>query len=176
LAMVLAVVGNQCDLWDYARLPRALPARTYRLDTGLEASEATSAALGWALGTYTFTRYKKSEQKFASLVWPDAADRAKVSRLAEGVALCRDLINTPASDMGPEELTAAAKELALQHEARCTTIVGEQLLRRNYPAIHAVGRASDRAPRLVDLKWGNARHPKLTLVGKGVCFDSGGLN
>lgn len=176
LSRVLAVVSNQPDLWDYARLPRALPARSFRFEPDLAPEDADQAALGWALGTYAFTRYKKSEQRCASLVWPAEADRAKVGRLAEGIALCRDLISTPASDMGPEELASAVKKLADDHGAKCSTIVGDQLLKRNYPMVHAVGRASTRAPRLVDLKWGNPRHPKLTLIGKGVCFDSGGLD
>ena len=176
LASVVAVVDNQPDLWDFARLPRALPARTYQITTEYGAHEANEVALGWALGTYSFTRYKKSEQAFATLVWPRNADKAHVARLAEGIALCRDLITTPASDMGPAELADAAKTLATQHGAKFSVIVGDQLLRRNYPAVHAVGRASSRAPRLIDFTWGNARHPKLTLVGKGVCFDTGGLD
>ncbi len=176
LARVVAVVSSHTDLWDYARLPRALPARAYTLDDQLEQAEADEAALGWALGGYEFARYKASEQDVATLVWPKAANQPRVTRLAEGVALCRELISTPASDMGPAELAAQAKALATKHAARCTVIVGQQLLKRNYPAIHAVGRASDRAPRLIDLTWGSTRHPKLTLVGKGVCFDSGGLD
>jgi leucyl aminopeptidase len=176
LVKVVAVVSNHPDLWDYARLPRALPARTFAIDSEISPEQADDIALGWALGTYNYTRYKKSDQTFATLFWPRAADRARVSRLAEGVALCRDLINTPASDMGPQELAAATAMLAAQHGAKCTAIVGQELVKRNYPAIHAVGRASDRAPRLLDLRWGNARQPKLTLVGKGVCFDTGGLD
>ena len=176
LALVVAVVNNRPDLWDFARLPRALPARTYLLRTEFEEAHANEIALGWALGTYDFTRYKKSDQTLATLTWPKSADRARVSRLAEGIALCRDLITTPASDMGPAELAQASKNLADKHGAKFSVIVGEQLLKKNYPAVHAVGRASDRAPRLIDFKWGNARHPKLTLVGKGVCFDTGGLD
>lgn len=176
LGSVVAVVDNQPDLWDFARLPRALPARTYVLTTEYETSQANEVALGWALGTYHFTRYKKSDHTFGTLVWPRHADRARVARLAEGIALCRDLITTPASDMGPAELAQAAKALAERHGGKFSVIVGDQLLKRNYPAVHAVGRASARAPRLIDFTWGNARHPKLTLVGKGVCFDTGGLD
>lgn len=176
LGSVVAVVDNQPNLWDFARLPRALPARTYRLKTEFPSAEATDVALGWALGTYHFGRYKKSDQAFATLVWPEHADRARVSRLAEGIALCRDLITTPASDMGPAELAQAARSLAQRHGGKFSVIVGDQLLKRNYPAVHAVGRASARAPRLIDMTWGNPRHPKLTLVGKGVCFDTGGLD
>ncbi len=176
LGSVVAVVDNQPDLWDFARLPRALPARTYVLTAEYEAALADEVALGWALGTYHFARYKSSNHALATLVWPRHADRARVSRLAEGIALCRDLITTPASDMGPAELAAAAKGLAQRHGGKFSVIVGDQLLKRNYPAVHAVGRASARAPRLIDFTWGNPRHPKLTLVGKGVCFDTGGLD
>ena len=176
LGRVVAIVDNQPDLWDFARLPRALPARTYLLTSEPEAALANEVALGWALGTYNYARYKKSELTFATLIWPRHADRACVSRVAEGIALCRDLITTPASDMGPAELADAAKALAAQHGAKFSVIVGDQLLRRNYPAVHAVGRASANPPRLIDFTWGNPRHPKLTLVGKGVCFDTGGLD
>ena len=96
--------------------------------------------------------------------------------MASSIALTRDLINTPASDLGPAELAAAARKLAREFRARCSVIVGDDLLKKNYPMVHAVGRASDRAPRLIDIVWGNPRHPKVTLVGKGVCFDSGGLD
>jgi leucyl aminopeptidase len=117
-----------------------------------------------------------AEARFARLVWPESADRAEVAGLAEGLSLARDLINTPAEDMGPAELAAAATKLAETHGAKIKLIVGDELLAQNYPTIHAVGRGSARAPRLIDLTWGDEAAPKLTLVGKGVCFDSGGLD
>jgi leucyl aminopeptidase len=110
------------------------------------------------------------------LIWPNACDQAAVQSAAEATFLVRDLINTPASDMGPAELVAAVEAEGRRFAARCTVIEGEDLLTRNYPAIHAVGRASPRAPRLVDLVWGDDAWPRVTLVGKGVCFDSGGLD
>ncbi len=179
LARVLAGVDPEDDLWAYAGLPATLPAEApggrYAIDAELGAEAATRAALGWALGTYAFTRYRKAERSFAALAWPKAADKGAVRRAAEAIFLVRDLINTPAGDMGPAELAAAASALARRHKAKVSTVVGEALLKKNYPAIHAVGRASARAPRLVDLRWGG-KGPRVTLVGKGVCFDSGGLD
>src|SRR6185312_3564990 len=118
----------------------------------------------------------RRERGAASLEWPEGADRARVEAVAGAIMLARDLINTPAEDLGPVELAGAAEDMAARHGARCRVIVGDRLLDENYPAIHAVGRASTRAPRLVDLAWGDERAPKLTLVGKGVCFDTGGLD
>ena len=134
-------------------------------------------ALGWALGTYSFDLYrKKKKEGEARLVWPKGADRALVERLAGAVCLARDLINTPASDLGPAELADAAMQVAESIGAQHRVIAGDALLAENYPTIHAVGRASTRAPRLVDISWGDDGAPKVTLVGKGVCFDTGGLD
>jgi leucyl aminopeptidase len=163
-------------LWALAGLPDALPEGSYRLDPEPEAGLAGRLALGWALGAYAFTRYKERKRGFAKLVWPAAADRGEVERLARAVAVARDLINTPAEHMGPRELAGAVEDLAGREGASCRIIAGEALLRENYPLIHAVGRASAREPALADLVWGDARAPKVTLVGKGVCFDSGGLD
>lgn len=163
-------------LWAYAGLPDTLPEGAYRIDAPLDATAATNAALGWALATYGFTRYRKRNRDFATLAWPERADRGEVERLARGVFMVRDLVNTPANDMGPAELAGAAEELGKRAGAKVSVIVGDDLLARNYPTIHAVGRASSRAPRLVDLVWGPPDAPKVTLVGKGVCFDSGGLD
>ncbi|MEE8499304.1 MAG: leucyl aminopeptidase family protein [Kiloniellales bacterium] len=183
LGRVLAGIDPEDDLWSYAGLPAKLPAPEsggapggrYVIDAELDPEAATRAALGWALGTYAFTRYRKAERRFAKLAWPKAADQGAARRTAEAIFLVRDLINTPAGDMGPAELAAAATTLARRHKAKASIILGEALLKRNYPAIHAVGRASARAPRLIDLRWGE-RGPRVTLVGKGVCFDSGGLD
>src|SRR5690606_21620753 len=122
-----------------------------------------------------FTRYRKPSRRFARLVWPKQADRAMVERTAEATYLVRDLINTPAEDMGPAELAEAAQTLGRAHKAKTRLIVGDALLKARYPAIHAVGRASSRPPHLIDLRWGGSG-PRVTLVGKGVCFDSGGLD
>lgn len=176
LARVLVGVADKIDIWTLAGLPGSLPAGVYALDGTLDADKATAVATGWVLATYQFTRYKKSTKDFASLVLPANADAAAVERFAKSAFLVRDLVNTPAEDMGPEQLADAAKALASEFGAQFSVIVGDDLLVQNYPTIHAVGRAATRAPRLIDLRWGDAAHPLVTLVGKGVCFDSGGLD
>lgn len=176
VAKVVAGVGRDEPIWDFAALVSKLPAQTFILEGKFSKSAASTAALGWALATYNFDRYKKDEKNFPILVWPKNCDRAAVARTAESILLVRDLINTPASDMGPEQLALAAKRLAREFGARFVEIKGNELLKQNYPAIHAVGRASVHSPRLIDVTWGREKDPKLTLVGKGVCFDSGGLD
>jgi leucyl aminopeptidase len=173
---VVLGLGARPSLWSYARLPEVLPRGRYAFETVLDAEAAGRAALAWALATYRFERYRSKPRRFPALVWPEACDREAVSRAAEGAKIGRDLINTPAGDMGPAELAAAAQEIAEQNGAKCSVIEGKALLDRNYPAIHAVGRGSPRTPRLVDLRWGSTKARKLTLVGKGVCFDTGGLD
>jgi len=173
-AVALGVAAER-DIWSFGALPFALPAATYRLPEEMEGAQATAAGLGWALGGYAFSRYKKREREPARLALPRSADRESIRRQASAVFLVRDLVNTPAQDMGPAELAAAARAVAKAGDARFSVIVGDALLKRNYPAIHAVGRASSRAPRLIDLRWGR-QGPRVTLVGKGVCFDSGGLD
>ncbi|MEJ6396830.1 leucyl aminopeptidase family protein [Yoonia sp. 208BN28-4] len=152
-----------------------LPAGTYRIAGGLDAEELEEAALGWLLASYRFDRYKAASAQKALLVAPDGIDARRLETIADGEALTRNLINTPASDMGPQELEDAARDLAQQHGAAISVISGDDLLDLNYPMIHTVGRASQRAPRLIDMTWGDSG-PLLTLVGKGVCFDTGGLN
>jgi len=165
------------DPWCWAQLAAKLAKGTYRVDAALPARRASWAALAWALAAYRFERYKRPERAdLPRLIWPKGADRARVERTAAAIRWVRDLVNTPASDMGPEDLAAAAAALARRHKAKLRVVAGDALLAENFPAIHAVGRASSRAPRLIDLAWGNARAPKVTLIGKGVCFDSGGLD
>jgi leucyl aminopeptidase len=156
------------------RLAELLPAGTYRFANAPH--NVRLAALAFALGAYRFNRYRKGDDKRLRLVLPSAVDGAELSRIVEAVALARDLINTPANDMGPAELEEAARTLAKRHGAKVHVVVGDKLLAENFPLIHAVGRAAARAPRLIELRWGNAKHPKVTLVGKGVCFDTGGLD
>jgi leucyl aminopeptidase len=153
-----------------------LPAGTYRFANA--PSDTRLAALAFALGSYRFSRYRRAPDKMVRLVVPEGIDGAELSHTVEAVALARDLINTPANDMGPAELEAAARALAKQHSAKLRSIVGDELLKQNFPLIHAVGRAADpaRAPRLIELRWGKPADPKVTLVGKGVCFDTGGLD
>jgi len=155
-------------------LPGVLPNGTYRLDN--LSGDARGAALAFALGSYRFMRYRTPDDKRVRLVLPAGADGADLSRVVHGVFLARDLINTPTNDMGPAELEAAAGQLAGQHGAGIRTIVGDDLLAQNFPLVHAVGRAAKSAPRLIDMTWGDEAAPRITLVGKGVCFDTGGLD
>src|SRR6516164_204238 len=133
-------------------------------------------ALAFALGSYRFTRYRKQDGKEVKLELPGNVDGEDLSRIVDGVTLARDLINTPANDLGPAELEAAARALAARNGAEVRAVVGDDPLEENFPLIHAVGRAAARPPRLIDLTWGEPSHPKITLIGKGVCFDSGGLD
>lgn len=173
---VLVGLGSEVDRWSFAGLPALLPLGDYQLDGELNADLATQAALGWAIGSYQFTRYKTPKHAPARLCWPANADRSAVTRGVNAVSLVRDLINTAAADMGPAELALAAEHLADEFGAACRTIVGDALLEENYPLVHAVGRASVRPPRLIDLAWGHVAAPKVTIAGKDVCFDTGGLN
>ncbi|HEX7342529.1 MAG TPA: leucyl aminopeptidase family protein [Rhodanobacteraceae bacterium] len=172
---VLAGVHVNDPLWSLAALPWQLPPGRYRLDSEGVHPDATFAALGWALGSYRFTRYRKPGREPAQLL-VDKTTQAVVAPLTQAATRVRDLVNTPTQDMGPEQLAAAIKALGKAHKARVREWVGKALLENNFPTIHMVGRASHRAPRLVELTWGKATAPKLVLVGKGVCFDSGGLD
>ncbi|HTA99023.1 MAG TPA: leucyl aminopeptidase family protein [Bradyrhizobium sp.] len=155
-------------------LPGLLPPGVYRFANAPH--DARLATLAFALGAYRFGRYRKSDAPEVKLVPPDGIDVAEITRMAEAATLARDLINTPSNDMGPEELALAAQQVAERFGAQFGCIVGEDLVRRNFPLIHAVGMASPRAPRLIDFSWGDPGHPRVTLVGKGVCFDTGGLD
>jgi leucyl aminopeptidase len=155
-------------------LPGLLPSGTYRFANAPH--DVRLATLAFALGSYRFSRYRKADATNVKLVPPDGIDVAEIERMAEAAMLARDLINTPSNDMGPEELAQAAQDLASRFGASFTCIVGDDLPRQNFPLIHAVGMASPRAPRLIDISWGDPAHPKVTLVGKGVCFDTGGLD
>ena len=162
------------DLFRPGALPGLLPPGIYRFANAPH--DARLAALAFALGSYRFGRYRKTDSTDVGLVPPDGVDATEISRMADAATLARDLINTPSNDMGPEELAQAAQALATRHGASFNCIVGDELLRQNFPLIHAVGMASPRAPRLIDISWGNPDHPRVTLVGKGVCFDTGGLD
>ena len=155
-------------------LPGLLPPGHYRFANAPH--ELRLATLAFALGRYRFRRYREAETPDIRLVPPAGIDTDEISRIAEAACLARDLINTPANDMGPEDLAAASEQLAARYGAAFRCIIGDDLKRENLPLIHAVGMASTRAPRLIDLTWGDTRHPKVTLVGKGVCFDTGGLD
>lgn len=180
VARVLYGLDDDAGLYAYADLPGRLPKNKdgYYIDKTLLKTHAKDAALGWALGSYHFGQYKSGKKKeFAALVWPDATDQKEVLATAKAVFLVRDLVNTPSNDMGPDELEAAARKLAKAfNKASIKLITGKELLKKNYPAIHVVGKGSPREPRLIDIRWGNKKHPLVTLVGKGVCFDTGGLD
>jgi len=154
-----------------------LPGGPWRIETPLPAEAATTAALGWAHGCYRFERYRSKPRgaASASLVPPQLADMAYVRRMSAAIAMARDLINMPAADLSPERLADEALALARANGAEGRCITGDAL-REGYPAIHAVGQAAASAPRLVDFTWGDPAAPKVTLVGKGVCFDTGGLD
>jgi leucyl aminopeptidase len=157
------------------QLAGVLPPGCYHLAD--EPGEKELAAVAWGLGAYRFRRYKSTDGDEApQLRVPRGVDHARVLSLVEAVWLGRDLINVPAADMGPQELEDAARQLGRKHGATVSSIVGDDLLARNFPMIHAVGRASDRAPRLIELTWGRAGSRHVTLVGKGICFDTGGLD
>lgn len=153
----------------------ALPEGDWRLDDTLSGDDLEEAALGWLFAGYAFGRYKAKPAAKARLVAPAGVDAPRLEAIAAGEALVRDLINTPAADMGPSALAQAASELAAEFGATCAVIEGQELLEQNFPMIHAVGRAAEDAPRLIEMTWGDAG-PALTLVGKGVCFDTGGLD
>ena len=152
-----------------------LPQGVYAIASGLPEDLAEMECLGWLMHGYAFNRYRQKTAKPVALIAPKGVDAAKVEIMAAAETLTRDLINTPASDMGPDALQAATEDMARRFGASCTAIVGEDLLAQNLPMIHAVGRAAAIAPRLIDMRWGSTG-PTLTLVGKGVCFDTGGLN
>ena len=168
--------GPRADRFTAGRLVAALPKGNYRLENRLSADIEEDVALAFALSAYRFTRYKASQPAAARLVLPKHLDRARIERIAAAIALGRDLVNTPTNDMGPDALEAAALQVAKSFGAKARVIRGQQLLKQNFPLIHAVGRAGPQEPRLVDFTWGKANHPKVTLVGKGVCFDTGGLD
>lgn len=159
-------------------LPPALPAGDYRFAYGeTNTRDRARDALAWALGCYQFDRYKKMKPTQPKLrVDQDVTTLDEVLALARATAFGRDLISTPPNDMGPEQIAEAAQALASAHDVPCNVIVGEDLLADNFPMVHSVGRASEQAPRLVDFSWGADSNPKVTLVGKGVAFDSGGLD
>ncbi|MDA9895940.1 leucyl aminopeptidase family protein [Amylibacter sp.] len=153
-----------------------LPTGTYEIISGLSGKDLENAHLAWILSSYCFDRYKKKPMQSAKLKASKGINTKRILIEAEGDFLTRDLVNTPANDMGPDALEKAFCDLAKKHNATTNIIRGDNLLKQNFPMIHAVGRASDQKPRLLDMQWGENNNPKVTLVGKGVCFDTGGLN
>lgn len=175
-AGAVLVLSDTPDLWEFGALATRLPAGTWKLADTAPVS-ATDAAIAIGLGAWRFDRYRAKKAKAGpKILWPQDADKVRATAVVEAISMARDLITTPSSDLGPTELAAAAEALGRAHKAKVNVIIGGELLKQNYPMVHAVGRASARAPRLIDLTWGNETDPKVTLVGKGVCFDSGGLD
>lgn len=170
---VIYIHDKQQPLWSFATLAAKLPEGIYVVS---DEQQLPIIALAWGLHCYQFDRYKKSTKKYPQLLISNKELLTSVSHLISSSYLIRDLINTPTEDMGPAQLAETAEHLAKEHNAKCSQIIGEQLVLENYPAIYTVGRASTLAPRLIELNWGDDKHPAVTLVGKGVCFDSGGLN
>ncbi|MCY7354158.1 MAG: leucyl aminopeptidase family protein, partial [Lysobacter sp.] len=169
-------IGDPLDPFAYAHAPSALPPGDWKLAGELDVDTRKALLLGWGLGSYKFARYKQPTRLPAQLV-VDAVDADDETFAILAACLrVRDLINTPTQDMGPQQLEDVAREIAKMHGAQVDVITGEALLEKNFPAIHAVGRASHRAPRLIELHWGDAAHPHVAIVGKGVCFDTGGLD
>ncbi|TXK59792.1 leucyl aminopeptidase family protein [Alkalisalibacterium limincola] len=176
-ALALAGVADASDPFALAHLPLQLPPGDYRLEAvdGVDAPDPLQSLVGWGLGAYRFDRYLTARRPPARLVLPEH-DAADVIAQVDASCLVRDLVNTPTEHMGPDELEAAARELAQTHGGEVEVVSGEDLLAHNFPAIHAVGRASHRAPRLIQLRWGKPGDPHVAIIGKGVCFDTGGLD
>ncbi len=174
LTQVIVGAVDKENFWCVGNLSTTLPEGQYIFDHS--EINYTDFAIAWGLGAYQFAQYKKFNKTPAQLVLPENCDIELISNIVESIYLVRDLINTPTDDMGPSELAQATENLAKQYQAKMNQVIGADLLKNNYPAIHTVGRASDDEPRLLDLRWGNNQHPKVTLVGKGVCFDTGGLD
>ncbi|MEQ1515450.1 MAG: leucyl aminopeptidase family protein [Usitatibacteraceae bacterium] len=176
VSKVLVGIRDEGDVYALSHLPRALPAGIYSLSSHHDCLDDFAAALSWGLGTYRFSRYKHAARPEAELLLSTSEAVARAEKLLTATTLVRDLVNTPTEDMGPQHLADVAKELAQEFGANFREWVGEDLLKHNFPAIHAVGRASHRPPRLLELTWGNEKHPRVAIVGKGVCFDTGGLD
>ncbi len=170
-------LGEKPNLWAFGALAKSLAEGHYHLADTISSLDITESIIGWGLGAYEFNKYRQNViAKRAILNLPEAAQRQHIYRTLTATYLVRDLINTPAEDMGPNDLASTARNIARKYSATFKVIEGNNLLESGFPAIHTVGRASSRPPCLIDLQWGSRNNPKLTLVGKGVCFDSGGLN
>jgi leucyl aminopeptidase len=175
-ASALLGIGSGKDAFVLGAAPLTLPEGDWQIEALPAAMDATLATTAWGLGSYSFTTYKPAPREAARLVAPEGADLEEARSIVRAVHLTRDLVNTPADRMGPEGLEAAFRALAETFGATVRVTRGDDLLAQNYPMIHAVGRAAGEAPRLLELEWGEADHPRVAIVGKGVCFDSGGLD
>ncbi len=174
--MVVALVDNEPGIWSIAHLPSKLPPASYTIQSELAPALLTQLALGWQLACYRFSRYKKHERQLPTLNLPKQADKTFVESAATAIGWARDMINTPANDMTPAALADEALKLSEHYHGKASVIKGEALLKQNWPMVYAVGKAAAIPPHLVDMRFGKETAPKVTLVGKGVCFDSGGLD
>jgi leucyl aminopeptidase len=176
LARVLVGVALNDDIFALSGAAASLPIGDYRLETPLDSESASRLALGWGLGSYDFSRYRKPKQTSVRLAWPEMAERDRVLRELDAIRLVRDLVNMPANDLGPAGLAVEAQFIAAKYGAEAHVVVGKKLIAANFPAVHAVGQAAAQPPRVVDILWGNPGDPEITLIGKGITFDTGGLD
>ena len=176
IAQVLVGVKDADDVYALSHLPFALPVGDYTIASHHDTLEPYAAALSWGLGSYQFARYKKASRAPANLIVPESDALVRAEKVLVATTLIRDLVNTPTEDMGPQHFSQVAQELAQEFDATFREWVGDELLAHNFPAIHAVGRASHRPPRLIEITWGDEKNPRVAIVGKGVCFDTGGLD
>jgi leucyl aminopeptidase len=175
LQFVLCCISDMKNLWGVGHLPLTLPQGAYYLDLS-DDSYHRNFAIAWGLGSYQFDQYKKPLRQPAQLFLPKNISPQDINQTTESIYLVRDLINMPTDDLGPSEFAKKIMGLSKTFKAKTQKVVGKNLLVQNFPLIYAVGRASDDEPQLIDLHWGNKKHPKVTLIGKGVCFDTGGLD
>lgn len=176
---VLVISDTENTLWCLGLCPKQLPAGKYHIDSkhkGLKHKDYEQLCLGWGLGAYQYKKYKKSKQPLCQLKLPDSVDGNRLTALLQASSIVRDMVNTPASDMMPQHIADESTSIAKTFDVKISECVGDDLLTENYPVIHAVGRASVHQPRLIEFVWGNIKHPKVSLLGKGVSFDSGGLD
>lgn len=176
LTRVVLGIEDEQDIFQVGSLPQRLNKGTYQLDSDLSNHQLELATIAWGLGSYQFTPYKKQPPIESKLSINSSLNMDEIESISKAIYLIRDLINTPTEDMGPGELANAVNEIAKEFSAEFSEIIGDDLLDKGFPCIHAVGRGSVHDPRLLDLRWGDKKHPKVTLVGKGICFDSGGLD
>ena len=176
LDSVLAISDQENTTWTLGKCPGALPEGDYHISMQADNTNMDAYLIGWGMGAYSFEKYKNVKNKNCKLSMDNAGDKDRIIALLNATKLVRDMVNTPASDMQPQHIHKQCESIAEQFQVELSACIGDELLNENYPVIHAVGRASVHSPRLIQWKWGNTIHPKVALVGKGVSFDSGGLD
>ncbi len=174
LESVLVIADDEENIWSLAACPKKLPAGKYHI-ASLQKND-DQIYLGWALGAYQYNKYKKSKESACQVLIDNSIDKNKITALTQAIAIVRDMVNTPASDMMPQHISEVCKSIVDEFKSELIECIGDDLISENYPVIHAVGRASIHKPRLIEFNWGDPKHPKVSLIGKGVSFDSGGLD